>query len=219
MACVQEHETACAEENFRQALAIRDSPAIRYNLASALFELRRYPEAARLTASVLANDAAPADIREHARELAQQISEQGGTLRIELDGDAAGATVRVDDDPIPAEQLAAVAVAPGSRAVAALRGDAVVARERAQVARGETATVRLTIPPDPALLAEQAAPIDAEPPASVPLHEDWRFWTPVGVGTAAAIAVIVTVAVVAGGGGSVGTPIEGNYTPGVLRWE
>lgn len=216
LACVEEHETACAEESFRQALALRDSPAIRYNLASALVELRRHPEAARLARSVVEDESAPAELRQHSQALLDQLVGEAGTLQIRLEGSTEGASVQVDGDPIPEAQRQAVLVAPGTRAVTALRGGALVAREDAQVERGAVVPVTLTIGPSPEELAA-ATSVDLGP-AEPGIHEDWRFWAAVGGGVAAAVVVVVVVAVAAGGGG-VEAALEGNYVPGVLRWE
>lgn len=211
VACTEQHETACAERAFREALALHDAPSIRYNLASALFELGRYPESARLTASVLANSETPEDIRGPAEILQQQLQSRGGTLQITVAG-AEGAEVRVDAEPIPDAQLGAVIVPPGTRTVTLVRGEEELAREEVDVAAGATVPVELAV----------IAPVEeppAPPPSSEPsLVEDWRFWAGVGGGVALLVVLAVVIAAVASNP-SVEAPIAGNFDPGVLRWE
>ena len=213
IACVEEHETACAVEAFREALALRDSPAIRYNLASALFDLRRYPEAARLTASVLGDEATPDEVRGPAEVLRDQLEAQGGTLAITVTGDATLAVVSVDGEPIPEAQRSAVIVAPGPRLVTATRGGAELARAEVSAVAGERAEVTLAIAP---VELEAVAPLAPGPAPEVALHEDPIFWGVVAGSAAVAIAIIVIVAVATSG---VEAPIEGNYEPGILRWD
>jgi len=216
MACVEEHETACAVQAFREALALRDTPAIRYNLASTLFELRRYPEAARLTASVLRDEATPEEVRGPAELLQDQLEAQGGTLAITITGDATSAVVSVDGEPIPEEQRAAVIVAPGARVVTAMRGGEELARAEASLAAGERAEVTLAVAPEEVEDVDPAVPEPRPVPLYVPLHEDPILWSAVAGGVAVVIAISVIVAVATSG---VEAPIEGNYEPGILRWD
>jgi hypothetical protein len=216
VACVEQHETACAERAFRQALELRDAPAVRYNLASALFDLGRYPEAARLTASVLADETTPEAIRGHAEMLHGQLEQSAGTLQITVAG-AEDAEVQIDGETIPASQLASVAVAPGSRVVTAVRGGEELARREVDVEARATVPVELTIVPTAEQTAALAEVDQGEPPA-VPLHEDWRFWAAVGGAVAVAVVIIAVVAAVASTG-NVEDPISGDYEPGVLSWE
>ena len=215
--CVEEHETACAETHFRAALALRDAPAVRYNLASALYDLGRYPEAARLTASVLADETSPEDIRAHAAELDAQLRAEGGTLAITLAG-VDDAEVMVDGDAIPEAERGAVLVRAGTHTVTASRDGQTVATEEVDVTRGGTATVELVVAPSPEEAAAQAPAEEPLAPAEPPLYEDWRLWAIVG-GAVAVIAIVVIAVVVANENATTEDPIVGNYEPGVLRWD
>lgn len=214
IACVEEHETACAEQAFREALALRDAPTVRYNLASALFDLGRYPEAARLTDSVIANTETPPDVRGHAETLRDQLRAQGATLGIALDGAAEGAEVHVDAEPIPASQLAEVVVAPGARVVTAHRDGEELARRELTVQSGAREAITLTIAPP---VEEAVEPEEPATPAGTPLHEDPTFWAIVG-GAAGVVVVVVVIAAIVAATAGVEGPIEGNYEPTVLRW-
>ena len=222
IACIEEHETRCAIEHFEAALALHDAPAIRYNLASALFELRRYPEAARQTAACLAAEDAPEDIRGHCETLQTQLREQGGTIAITVSGSAEGAETSVDEVVIPPPERAAVVVAPGTRVVALTRDGEELARQEIEIAAGASESVELTAPPTPEEVAAQAQ-LEAEAEADVidtgpEFYEEWPFWAIVG-GSVALVTIIVIAAVVASDNASIEEPVSGNYDPGILRWD
>lgn len=215
IACVEQHETACAERAFREALALHDAPTIRYNLASALFDLGRYPEAARLAAAVTADAEAPAEVRDHAETLLEQLRAQGAVLSLTLEGATDGVTVQLDGEEVPASQQGEILVAPGARVVTAQREGGEVARRELSLAQGAREEVTLTIAPSPGDVAPDD-PVDPAP-AGTPLHEDPTFWAVVGGGAAVIVAIVVIAAVVAATSGVEGA-VEGNYEPGVLRW-
>ncbi|MFK7985745.1 MAG: type IV pilus biogenesis/stability protein PilW [Sandaracinaceae bacterium] len=214
VACVQEHETACAEGHFRAAMALRDAPAVRYNLASALFELGRYPEAARLNRSVLADEETPETVRDAAQALAEQLETDGGTLEITVEGTRVDGSVEVDDEVIPESQLAATPVRVGAHRVHVTRNGAVAAETSVRVDAGQHVPVLLTLP----LTAEEQAEVDRAQPSELGLLGDWRLWLGVG-GAVAVIAIVITVAVLASENASLEEPLVGNTTPGVLRWD
>lgn len=219
IACIEQHETRCAIDHFRTALELHDAPAIRYNLASALFELEQYPEAARHVATVLADEEAPEDIRAHTETLHTQLQERGGTLAITVAGSAEGAEVQVDDDTIPPSQRASVIVAPGTRVVTLVRDDQELARQEVEVTAGRPSTVELVAPPTPEEVAAQADLETQDVPASEPaFYEEWPFWVIVG-SSAALITLIVIAAVVATESAPIEEPVSGNYDPGILRWD
>ncbi|MCZ7687190.1 MAG: hypothetical protein M5U28_54020 [Sandaracinaceae bacterium] len=139
IACVEQHETACAERAFREALALHDAPTIRYNLASALFDLGRYPEAARLAAAVTADAEAPAEVRDHAETLLEQLRAQGAVLSLTLEGATDGVTVQLDGEEVPASQQGEILVAPGR---ASSRRSAREARWRGASSRWRRARAR-----------------------------------------------------------------------------
>lgn len=215
IACVEQHETACAERAFREALALRDAPTVRYNLASALYDLGRYPEAARLATSVAADAEAPEDVRAHAQTLLEQMRAEGAAVSVALEGATDGVSIHLDGEEVPASQHAEILVAPGARVVTAQREGAEVARRELSLTAGSREEVTLTIAPTPEAVAAHE-PID-EAPAGAPLHEDPTFWAVVG-GAAAVVVAVVLIAAIAAAASGVEGPIEGNYEPGVLRW-
>lgn len=209
VALVEQQRYPEAEELFREALALRDAPAIRYNLASVLFEQGEYPEARALADLVLADATTPDGVREHAREMVAQLEARAGHARIEvLGGEAA---VAIDGYAVP-DLSRELPLAPGEHVATASRGEGEVARAELAIATGEHRVVTLHV---------SGADADPEPRAEAPapplrLEEQWWFWTAIGGGVAAVAIVIGIVAAASGGG--VEAPIQGSFEPGVLRW-
>ncbi len=198
-----------AEELFREALTLRDSPAIRYNLASVLFEQGEYPEGRALADQVLADATTPDGVREHTRALITQMDERAGHARIEVTGGEA--TVAVDGYAVP-ELSRDLPLAPGAHVASASRGEGEVAREQFEIATGEHRVVSLDVS---APEAQEPEPIVEVPAGPAPLEEQWWFWTAIGGGV---VVVAVVIGVVAATSGGVEDPVQGNFEPGVLRW-
>jgi tetratricopeptide (TPR) repeat protein len=196
-----------AESRFREALELRDAPAIRYNLASVLFEQGEYPEARVHVDRVLADGAAPGEIRDHANELRGQIAARAGWVRIEASGVVEGAFVAIDGYRLP-DLESEHAVAPGAHVATASFGSREAARTEFEVATGDHRTVELGGDGE----SDGAAASSA---GEAPLHEQWWLWTAIGGGVVV-IAVVVGVAATSSGG--VESPVVGNFEPGLLRW-
>ena len=211
VAHVEARRFAEAETSFRAALALRDAPTIRYNLASVLFEQGEYPEANAQIETVLADADAPADLRAHVTTLRTQLQERAGFARVELVG-MPEAAVAVDGFRLADVQLE-LPLAPGPHLAIATRGNAELARSALQIQTGQHATFTLGAPvPEPAAPAPEPALVaDAD---TQPLVEQWWFWTAVGGGVVLS-AVLIGVAASSGG---VEEPIPGNFQPGVVRW-
>jgi hypothetical protein len=203
-----------AEARFREALALRDAPAIRYNLASVLFQQEEYPEAHAEAQAVVADESSPRDIRRHATTLLSQIESRAGYARITLRGSATVDVVGwVLTDPD-----AEVPLAPGTHTATATRDGEAVAHADATVQTGDHRVVTLDAGAAQALFAEEA---DEVPPQAIaasgdgPITDQWWFWTGIAA-TAVGIAVVVTAVAVSNAG--VEAPVPGNYDPGVLRF-
>ncbi|AKF08582.1 tetratricopeptide repeat protein [Sandaracinus amylolyticus] len=208
---VAEQRWEQAESRFRQALANRDAPAIRYNLASVLFEQGEYPEASVLVESVLADSTTPADIGEHARDLRAHIAERAGYVRLDV-RDLDGADIAIDQYTLR-DPTREVPLAPGAHAATASYGLRREARAEIQIATGEHRVVTLE--------RMQHAPEEAVSTPSTGgerVEEQWWFWTAIGGGVVAVAVVIGVVVAVSSDEGQVEDPIPGNFEPGVLRW-
>ena len=211
VAFVQTEHFAEAEASFRGALALRDAPTIRYNLAFVLFKRGAYPEALANTDAVLHDATATPALNAQAESVRRQIAERAGYAQLELRG-TTDAVVAVDGYDL-SDLSAEVALAPGAHIATASQAGRELARASVEVATGQHA--RLLLEVAPLVLAVAAVPDAPSESADAPLLKQWWFWTAVGGGVVI-LAVIVGAVISASSG--VESPIEGNFQPGVLRW-
>lgn len=207
-----------AEERFRQALSLRAAPAIEFNLASVLFELNQYVEAADLTDGVLANGETPESVRGPARELLERVAQHVGRLTVTLSGDTDRVAVQLDEVDLAPDRLGvAMRVAAGAHDVVARRDGETVAEQRVDVGAGEESSVDLPIAPAAAAVAEVAEPVVVAErgPDDGSLVTDWRLWAGVGAGV---ILLAVIIGVIAASGGGTQKPVQGNYDPPVITF-
>jgi hypothetical protein len=214
VACMNEHETRRALEHFRAALALHDAPTIRYNLASALFELGRYPETARLVESVLGDEATSQEIREHATAMQQELLQAAGMLEIRVSGARQDAELRVDGEAVATERP--VPVTPGAHSVLLIHDGEILAQQEVTARAGETSPVELVVLPPPQAVAEET--IAPGPVEGGELWDDWPFWALIGTGVAVVVAAVVIGVVVANAAATTEEPVVGDYQPGLLRW-
>lgn len=204
------HDFEQAEARFREALALRDAPAIRYNLASVLFEQGEYSEALIHNTRVVGDAGAPPEVRESAHQLDRQIASHAAYLRVAEGAVPAGATVTIDGFTVDAPTLE-TPVAPGHRTLRITGAEGEVVFERAlDLTSGERHILGLE------LLEHHQAPVADTTPGHSIDQEEW-FWPVVG-GGAGLVVVIVVVASVASAPPQVEGPISGNFSPGVIRW-
>ncbi len=203
---VGEHQLEAAEARFREALTLHEAPAIHFNLASVLFEQRRYPEAEAENARALGAAELPEAVRQAAEELRAAIASHAGQLRISRVGDAEGASVAIDGYTLEAPELE-VPVAPGAHVVTASLDERELARRDVEIVAGtrrtiELGTIAAALPP--------AEPLDAS------VDQEVWFWPVVAGGAALVVAIGVGIGVAAASGPE--GPVEGNFMPGVIRW-
>lgn len=208
---VQAERFGEAEASFRGALALRDAPTIRYNLAFVLFKRGAYPEAMASTDAVLRDPTSTPALKAQAESVRRQIAERAGYAQLELRG-TTDAVVAVDGYGVT-DLAAEVALAPGAHIATASQAGRELARASVEVATGQHA--RLLLEVAPLVLAVAAVPDAPSESADAPLLKQWWFWTAVGGGVVI-LAVIVGAVISASSG--VENPIEGNFQPGVLRW-
>jgi len=214
--CVESEDWACAEERFREALALHDAATIRYNLASVLVELGEYPEAARLAASVLDDDEADDALRERAQALLDLVAERGGVAEVAIDGAPPDAELRVDGEVVPPEQHGAIPLAEGEHVFSIHAGGETLSERTETVEAGATVPVPIAVVATPEETAEQS---DEESGGGVDfdaLVEDPIFWAVAGGAVAGVVLIVVIIAVAASSGSQ--DPVMGDFEPGVLRW-
>jgi hypothetical protein len=205
---VAEQQFAEAETRFREALALRAAPAIQYNLASVLFEQGEYPEAQALNEAAIADESAPANVRDAAVQLRGQIAERAGFARFDLEGGALGGTLAIDGYAVPDAGLEVPLAPAAAHVVVVSQGETEIARREVQVEQGAHRVVAISAPmPEGGRGASPGRPID---------QEEW--FLPVVIGGGVAVVLIVGIAVgVAVGSGTEG-PVQGNFMPGVIQW-
>lgn len=203
---VAESRFADAESRFREALAIRDAPAIRYNLASVLYEQGEYPEAQLENERALAAEAVPDAVRTAAMELRGHIAERAAYVTFELVGPATGGSISVDGYVLTQPGLE-VPLSPSSHTVVVTLSGAEVARREVEVPTGEHRTV---------VVGETSVAQTPVVPGRSIDQEDW-FWPVVAGGGVLVVAVIGVSVGVAATSGTEG-PVQGNFTPGVITW-
>ncbi|MDH5671097.1 MAG: hypothetical protein OEZ06_03050 [Myxococcales bacterium] len=146
---VEQQDWAAAEAMFRRVLAVKSSPVVAYNLASALAQLGRFVEAAELLRGVLRGGEADDLTRAAAEQLQRQIEPQIGSLTIRLVGDRSEVELLLDEHSLDAApEIRTVSVDPGAHRVVARRGGQELAATDVEVGgdaslRGE---VRLNLP-------------------------------------------------------------------------
>lgn len=209
---------ADAADRFRRARALRDAPAIRYNLAAALAEQGLAAEPAELVDGVLADTTTPEPVRAQAQTLRDRLAPRVARVSVTLRGTRpAGARVRIDDRELTAADLGHdLFVEPGPRHVVALDGDRELARRDFVASAGLTTDVVLALTPTARETAEMAESGEhgETDGGGGSLLTDWRF---LAVAGAVVVAVVVVVIVVAASGGTE-DPIAGNFNPGVITW-
>lgn len=144
---VDAQEWAEAETSFRQAIALRDSPVIRFNLAVTLIELQRLIEASTLLHSVDSDPGAPPDVRAKLPDLLETVERRTAKLTLRLDGPTDDAAIALDQRTLAPEELGrAQAVDPREHLVRLLhRGEELEVR-RIVLSEGEERLLVLELP-------------------------------------------------------------------------
>lgn len=217
VALSDQEQWEAAAERFEQALELRDAPAIRYNLAATLVQLRRDLEAVENLEAVVESSASTEELRAQSRTLLAELEPRLGTLSVRTEG-LEDATLTLDGEALAADQLGnPVRVSAGPHVVAAVLEGEEVAREEVRVAEGGSESVTLTYRPPIEDSIIEAVEEPVEQPSGTPLIRDWRLWVGVGVGAAVVVTAVV-VGIAVGVGGGIEDPIRGNMDPGVLTW-
>ena len=196
---------------FRQVIAVRDVPAVRYNLGFALSHTDALLEAASLLDSVVADPESPAPIIAQARDVLADLETRLGRLQVSVAGDEAGVDVEVDGEALTLDRVGMPFRAlPGAHRAVLRRGAEIVAERSLEVTPGQTTSATLVaveLSPEVVTTAtggEGDQDMTAEP---------W-FWPVVG-GAAAVVVLTVTIGIVAAASGTQ-APLSGNLMPGVI---
>ncbi|MET0385005.1 MAG: hypothetical protein ABW321_03550 [Polyangiales bacterium] len=215
-----------AEDRFRRALALRASPVLAYNLASALATRGKLVEASELLRRVQSDDTAQPGLKQTASALFTDVMQQIARLEVAVAVRQPSDLVLLDERPLLEAQLdVEIPIDPGSHQLQLQRAGRVADQQTLQLAVGERRKVLLKASLAPEAVAA-VAPVVAAPVVLEPASNDdeadggilsrWWFWT----GAAVLVVAGVTVGVAAASGGTQPEPaFSGNLPPGSLRVE
>lgn len=206
-----------ALDRFERALALRDSPVVRFNLAQSCTHLGRLVEGSEHAVRVAQHPQADAGVRQAAEELRAWIAARLARLTVRLGEVPDDASATLDGRAIPASLVGvAMPVDPGPHEVTLVVGGRAVASEELVLAEGETRELTLDRPPEPPTPAPPAALV-AEPPTTPepsPTPHRRRRWLATTGALVAAGVVAVVLAVTLGGGED---PTRGDFDPDPVR--
>ncbi len=204
-----------AVQRFRQALDLRESGPIRYNLAQSLVHMGRLVEALDELAVVLADESLPDDVREDAASLRDHLRSRLGRLTVRVRGPHDDDLVTIDGRPLPPAAIDhPTPTDPGVRVARLVRGSEEIDLQEVDVPSGGDAEVVLEAE-EP--VSAPAAALEASPAAQASGSDDAWIWAVVigAVLVAAGGAVLVGWAVSESGP----QPSMGDFAPPVLEFD
>ncbi len=194
-----------AADSFSRAYALRPSPPIAYNLATALERRGQLVRASQLLTSITDDPEARPAVREAARDRLVQVVPRLARVTVQA-SPAERPHLWLDGRPLdPAAAGAPTAVDPGEHVIEVRRDSAVVLSRRLALGEGDERTVvmELAAPVVARAPAIAVASPPAEPPRRPLLRSPW-LWGAVGAAVLGSAAVFLA----ARGGGA--EPARGN---------
>ena len=156
-----------AIELFQSALAIHDAPAIRFNLASALYERGRLEEAFDFNRSVMLTSEADPDLRRRSRRLESTLMRRLGRLTVVLVGETRDVAVTVDGAPLPADRIGVERpMRPGTHVMIATHEGSPLTRREVNLHAGASEVVELHLYTTPAEAAQAVSQAAGDAPES-----------------------------------------------------
>ncbi|HEX7476511.1 MAG TPA: hypothetical protein VF331_01765 [Polyangiales bacterium] len=225
-----------AEDRFRRALALRNSPVIAYNLANALAERGKLIEASELLRKLEHDEKLEPGLRQSVSTLQTDLTRRIGRLTVNVHGSEPADVVKLDDVGLLEAQLGvAIPVDPGAHRLSLERAGKTLDSQTVQLADGASTelTLQPLVAPSPAAVAAATEPAAVNRPASGtpapaqastssrPVTKTWWFWTSVGVVGAAAVVVVAVLASSSGSSASGQTQnaYHGDFNPASLQVE
>lgn len=211
VAATQDERWDDAVAAFRAVIAVRDTSAVKYNLAFALAHTDAIGEAADLLEAVLADPELDDGTRANAIDVLDTLEPRLAHLTIRLSGDEAGMTILLDGEEVELGDIGRpIRIAPGVHEVVLRRGETDLATRHLTIEEGGREEVMLTpsAVPDVVLGPDRGG-------GGGDITSEWWFWTIIGAGVVAiGVGIIIGVAVSSDG---VVQPVLGNLDPAVLR--
>ncbi|MET0285412.1 MAG: hypothetical protein ABW352_13110 [Polyangiales bacterium] len=151
-----------AAELFQQALALKDSPVIRFNLSSALAELGKLTEALALLQALEQDTRTSRELLPRVQQDRQTIERRLGKLTLRVTTDAPAWSLLLDERELPRAQIGVVIqVDPKLHYVSLRAGERVLDDAQVELAEGETRELTLAgnVPP-PVVERTPPAPLE-----------------------------------------------------------
>ena len=211
-----------AADCFERALALRDSPVIRFNFANALAEVGKMVEASELLRQVELDESADAEIRAEASRRMKGVVARTPKLTIQVNGSLEGKSLQLDEQEVaPAQVGVGIPINPGEHSVRCVQGSEEIDAQSVNLAPGSAQTVTLQAVrlATPAQAAATVVPV-AQQPAPGPIDEgeggrkrSRRIWWGIGGGVVAVAVVVAVSVLVAGHSGGSSSTYQGNFDP------
>jgi tetratricopeptide (TPR) repeat protein len=163
-----------AAELFERALSLRDSPVIRFNLASALAELGQLVEALDLLRALEEDARTNPELRARIDHDRTGVERRIAHLKIHVDGEVGEWQLRLDDRTLAREQVGSeIAVDPKLHYVSLREGDRVLDDKQVELGEGELREIRLSARvPAPVVVAEPPAKLSLKLAAPTPRQDE-----------------------------------------------
>jgi hypothetical protein len=213
-----------AVDRFQRAQAIKPTPGVAFNLASALAETGKVIEASEMLESLVRDPTTPPELKSECEVKLTQISARRAYLTLQVQDAPSEGRVEVDGHDWPrAAWGVASPMDPGPHVIVGKTGGAEAARSEVELAAGERREVSLSWPkpvvagPTKAAAAAKAPQAPSEPThddRKRPLYKNWILWTCTGAVVAG--GVIAAVLLTNNDDPKVEAPIPANS--GVIRW-
>lgn len=215
-----------AEDRFRRALALRASPVLAYNLASALVERGKLVEASEVLRRVQADDSAAPELKQDGARLQEKVTQELGHIAITVQGWQPGDHVLLDGRSVLGAQLGVeMPIDPGSHQLRLERAGTTLDLETVTLAIGDRQHAQLVAAILPRVVSVPPAPLlppGGLPPSPPPRDEHsssvtsrWWFWGGLGLLVVAGASVAI-VAASAGGGAKPEASYRGSVPPGSI---
>lgn len=208
-----------AAHSFQRALALRDAPSIRYNLAQSLAHLGRLVDATTHLDALLVRPDLPAAISDAARQLRQRTVSRVARLTVDVEhARRHGLTFSVDGDMRDGSQFGqALPADPGRRVARLWRGSEELAVRATELEEGASAEVLFPVVVLGVSASEKAV---SETPAEQAGGEDliWLWLLAGGLVAAAAVTVGVVLAT-QNAGQTPPQPTLGDFAPPFITFD
>jgi hypothetical protein len=191
-----------AADLFQRALALRDSPVIRFNLSAAWVELGRLVEASELLRALQNDERTDTEVQKSASDKRQVLLPRLAQLTIVVEGHDPSQLVLLDEQKVSPDKLGvAFAVDPRVHHLVLRAGERVLDQKQVLLVEGEALEVKLTgaveapvVVAAPVLRRRSVAATSSEVDEPAPTNARQRrrrLWWGVGTGVAAVAAGVV----------------------------